>query len=465
MLRPLLALLAAWFVLATVSPAGAFAQSKPADTATAATQPDSSAASAPAASRNVPVHFARSGRKVTIEQPLTFNRPIKTAILRAYGRTWTEPFAVVSDGMVLKMAVTAPKVRVPTVFSVTWPEPPYPPFSEVVAYPDRDVEWDRKVMLLAAGAPRWFEQWAKAVGLPAHCSNGSTPTTLPALLPDSRCLVLVGLTSAGKSLREFSKTWQRPAFNVLVLEARWLSPWRESLDVAPDKMRGSLAPLRTQKWVKPLSFSHYQAANRILCNRWSWIEQGSVPPLEIVGKLQTGPWAVLNGIPWQEQLGRRAEADELLLEVMKAAAGFSPKVETIRQGTLLYPEKVVYDPRTMGYCPALACMTDEESTGGRVLIVDLRGPGPVSTDRPEKWTTHANAMTQNDRLLVLGDDPILDRWEWLKLDRTKKTVGRPRVIWLEDDQAWDKTYEIPLMLKLTELGVPLAPPEQKEKEQ
>jgi hypothetical protein len=215
-----------------------------------------------------------------------------------------------------------------------------------------------------------------------------------------------------------------------------------------------------------LSFSHYQAANRILCNRWSWIEQGSVPPLEIVGKLQTGPWAVLNGIPWQEQLGRRAEADELLLEVMKAAARFSPKVETIRQGTLLYPEKVTYDPRTMAYCPALACMThDEKPAGGRVLIVDLRGNGPIPMDCLEKWTTHANDMNEDDRLLVLGDDPILDQWEWLKLDRTKKTMGRPRVVWLEDDQPWDRTFEIPLMLKLTALGVPLAPPEQEEKKQ
>ena len=74
-------------------------------------------------------------------------------------------------------------------------------------------------------------------------------------------------------------------------------------------------------------------------------------------------------------------------------------------------------------------------------------------------------MDEKDRLLLLGDDPILDQWKWLKLDREKKTIGRPVVVWLQDDQPWKKTYEIPLMLKLTELGVPLAPPEEQEKKQ
>ena len=72
-------------------------------------------------------------------------------------------------------------------------------------------------------------------------------------------------------------------------------------------------------------------------------------------------------------------------------------------------------------------------------------------------------MGNKDRLLLIGDNPILDQWKWLKLDREKKTTHRPEAIWIEDDQPWDNTYEIPLLLKLTELGVPLTPPEPQEK--
>ena len=68
-----------------------------------------------------------------------------------------------------------------------------------------------------------------------------------------------------------------------------------------------------------------------------------------------------------------------------------------------------------------------------------------------------------DSLLILGDDKMLDEWEWLKLDRAKKQIGAAGVQWLPDDELPpSKENQIRLMLTLTELGVPLAPPDQEE---
>jgi len=188
-----------------------------------------------------------------------------------------------------------------------------------------------------------------------------------------------------------------------------------------------------------------------------------VLPLEVVGDLRKGPWVGLVGVSWPDQLGRREEADALFLAVIKAVTDFAPEVEVVRQGTLLHPEKASYDPRTMAYCPALACMA-VRATGAkaRVLVVDLRGDNPLPSERLEHFKKQTEAMTQVDRLLVLGDDPVLDKCDWLKLDHTRKVMRRSGVIWLQDDRSWHSTYEIPLMLKLTELGISLVPPAQQK---
>jgi hypothetical protein len=62
---------------------------------------------------------------------------------------------------------------------------------------------------------------------------------------------------------------------------------------------------------------------------------------------------------------------------------------------------------------------------------------------------------------------MLDEWKWLKIDRAKKTIQtaqtRSDVVWLSDDELPpSKEGQIRLMLALTELGVPLAPPEKEE---
>ena len=443
----------------------------------ATTQPDTSAEVEPAAPRNAPVHFARSGHEIEIEQPLTFNRPIKTAVLRAFGRTWTEPFGVGGNGMVLKMKLTVPEVRVPTVFSVTWPEPPYLPFAELVAYPDRDVNWDKKLTVYSCGAPAWFDQWAAAVGLPVKkVVEGELPSAK--LAPDEedgRSLLILGASAAGRTAAEMMDRLRDKLPNAVVLNAAWMSPAGELIEVRPAGFKNALAPLAAQTWAKPLKFSDFLHPNRIICNRWALtacvpvqVRGGTmpVPPMEIVGALQRGPWVALIGLNWPEQLGRREEADVLLLETLRATAGFRPPIEMVRQGELLHPDKVIYNPRRMAYCPALACLGPGVDVAGasRVLILDLRSPECVTDDQLEYFKTRVGGMTEKDRLLVLGDDPILDRWEWLKIDRTNNSLNRPGAVWLADDRPWNETYEIPLMLKLTELGVPLVPAGQKEKQ-
>jgi len=58
-------------------------------------------------------------------------------------------------------------------------------------------------------------------------------------------------------------------------------------------------------------------------------------------------------------------------------------------------------------------------------------------------------------LVILGDDPILDAWKWLKLDRKKKKTRREgSIYWLPDDtlpSTWET--QVKLMQLLTELGV------------
>ena len=67
-------------------------------------------------------------------------------------------------------------------------------------------------------------------------------------------------------------------------------------------------------------------------------------------------------------------------------------------------------------------------------------------------------------LLILGDGKMLDEWKWLKLNRANKTIHRQGVVWMSDTELPpSKGSQIRLMLKLTELGVPLFPPGQEEK--
>lgn len=454
----------------------------------ATTQPTTSTAVEPAALPNVPVHFARSGREIAIEQPLTFNRLIKAGVLRAFDRTWTEPFAVGGSGMVLKMKVTVPEVRVPTVFSVTWPEPPYIPFAELVAYPERSVDWDKKITLYSCGTPAWFDQWAQAVGLPVkHVAQRELPSAK--LAPDEeggKSLLILG--TEDKNLFTNKKT------NVLVLEAGWFGDAAGPVSVAPSQMLGGLSEIATQNWAKPLAFSSCRKPWSGIANRWAWIvddaglplveeirvftwdERQLFPPAskEDVPTLDGKPEAdaiarlVASYMPWQQQLGRHENADAVLLTLMQAIAGASPRELDWSPVEIAHPpgdqitkeqRPVLWAMRT-GRLWASRPHAKPEYVGPINVIVDLRGAKPVIGDRLHGGAKQLapDNRQPSTRAIILGDDGILDEWGWLKLDRKKKHIGRAGVQWLPADELPpSKDNQIRLMLKLTELGVPLAP--------
>ena len=59
-------------------------------------------------------------------------------------------------------------------------------------------------------------------------------------------------------------------------------------------------------------------------------------------------------------------------------------------------------------------------------------------------------------LLILGDDPVLAKWQWLKLDREKRQSQTKGVIWLADDELPPSSRSrIRLMQAFTQCGVPL----------
>ena len=113
-------------------------------------------------------------------------------------------------------------------------------------------------------------------------------------------------------------------------------------------------------------------------------------------------------------------------------------------------------------CPVLSAVvsTDTAIDDGpaHLDILVIRGKKAVTAGMRQFAETPV-AGGQSRHVLILGDDESLDKWEWLKLDRAKRTV-RPGVVWLSDDELPLSTdSQIRLMLKLTELGVPLVPPE------
>jgi hypothetical protein len=161
-------------------------------------------------------------------------------------------------------------------------------------------------------------------------------------------------------------------------------------------------------------------------------------------------------------LGRSAEADRLFLRVLLAAA--QPMAAPKRQPCaihLLWPPAAEVKPEDRPVlASALAAAKepapDRASSPGMLTVLDLRGPAPPGPELEAAMKAQQEAVGPDQPLLILGDDPALDRWTWLKLDRTKAASARPDVIWLPDDTApgaWPA--RIRLMQVLTEYGIPL----------
>ncbi len=472
-----------WLTLilaAGLLPPSAFAQAQSAET-----QPTTSPASvSQPALPQVPITFARSGQEVTVWMRAPKGPIVKRVVLRAFGRAWTAPVAAALTGTFpgYTARIEAPAVRVPTVFSATPADSPDIELGQLVTYPDRKVEWDKNITLYSCEVPEWFRQWVAATGLPVkEISNDLASAKLAPADDKGKSLLILGPPAAGKDLSDVAKLAKDKKVNILIFYADWIGgvslgpTWfgdvAGAVSVAPTQMLGGLAEIAKQHWPQPLKFSSRRKCWPGIANRWAWIADGNGLPLveeirreskDCRGHLPV----LLSYLPWEAQLGRAESADSALLKMIAAAAGMEhlPLEKSIG---VLWPD-VERQPmeKSLAWAkirPVLgnAPLTLTYRAWTTVFVLDLMGDSAPTPD--DVKALKAKGRWEQTPLVILGDDKMLDEWEWLKLDRAKKTINRPGVVWLSDDELPpSKDNQIRLMLKLTELGVPLAPPSQQE---
>ena len=430
-----------------------------------------------------PVTFARGGQEVRVSLH-PFGWPALTelnVVLSAFSRTWSglAPVAVTSASAWARMAV--PKVRVPTVFSVI--DQNRRIVGELVAYPAQDVAWDEKIVLLAAGAPEgaWFRQWATAIGLPVtRLSDGAKlPDDLPRPSQDQQALLILGGSRTGKNLSDVARLVENTRINVLVLEADWFGDAAGPAAVGGGQMRGDLLAITgKQTWAGMLEFRSHRQPCGIIANRWAWIaDRDGLPLVEAMAVAGTPSAAthpvVLSYVPWAEQLGRSESADATFLAILSAAAKAAAREVVGHPVEFIYPQKTELNGKDRPVLSAVRSAEpvpreDEKADYNPPIyyILDLRGKDRIQHpdgDLSEMCRNSIEHRQPSCKLIILGDDQMLDEWKWLKLDRAKKTVNRPDVVWLSDDDLPpSKEGRIRLMLKFTELGVLLRTPEQEE---
>jgi len=473
--------------------AAALAQARPAASATPAARP---------AAMAIPITFARSGRRTEIRL-LPFlggrERIEKEVVLTAFGRVWAGPADVVQTSALTRTAMTVPSARVPIVFSIVDRRKRI--VGELVAYPDRDVEWDKKITLYSCGAPGWFSRWASAVGLPVKripvaelASAKLTPAD-----EKGKSLLILGGPAAGKDLPDVAKLANGKEGNVLVLAADWFGDAAGDVNVRPRQMLAGLSEIAKQHWPVPMKFSSHCRPWPGITNRWGWIVgENGLPLVEEVRPLSPGqlhvlpagdpptyekepqvdrtPRMLLSYIPWPEQLGRSESADASFLSLLSAAATAKPRQcrwHPVRFVNGPWPESegcvcpVLLAVRSGGFWKRQDLPDAKPVYAGPIyLILDLRGRGKGPATGEMSLSEHCRRELQGApaiNLVILGDDRMLDEWEWLKLDRAKKTIHRPGVVWLSNDELPpSRDNRIRLMLKLTALGVPLGTSNNKE---
>lgn len=417
-----------------------------------------------AAGAELPVTFARSGSEVVV--PVHDVPPMAKVVLTAFGRKWSGPLEVDRRPAGATAKFKAPEVRVPTVFALASAADTKRVLAELVVYPARPVEWDKHVVLHAVGAPQWFDQWSQATGLPVEKVKNAAQAGRQQQAPraEDRRLLILGRDQAGRTAADLIKLTRRCQMNLLVLDAGWFgrreAP-KEPAGVRPEQMAGELADLQRQRWPLPPSFRSHRLPWPGLCNRWFWIGGDDGPLLEDIGGAAFGRRVVLSYLPWQQQLGRCEMADELLRTVLRAAA--RPWPESRRSAR---PVEIVDPPMTEEAKKArpvlTAAVTPPERSGVTfhspakpVLVLDLRGEQPPGDGIAKKLAYLQSTAGVESPLLILGDDPLLDRWQWLRLRRHKKRkIGVPFATWLPHDVLPPPVAaQVQLMGKLSELGV------------
>ncbi len=401
--------------------------------------------------------FARPDRLKGAWYRLPEGTLAKAVVLRAFGRMWTEPAPVKNA----RANVPLPAVRVPTLFSVT-AENDRAELGQIVAYPPaRQPPW--KGRLHVAGAPQWFVQWADAAGLEA--SVLAAPK-LDDGLPepgDEKAVLALGPDAAGRSMAEFLRLARRRGMGILVLQADWFGREHrpnKPLSVGPPQMHTGLGHHHSQDWAEPLEFVAHRLPWPGLCNRLAWIAGKDGPLVEEVFLPGARRRVVVSYVPWWQQLGRRDVADETLLGVLAAAAEPMDEAPTFKGGIeLLHPRarQVKADERpVLAVAMTLQAKALPAAIEKRACVLDLRGPSPPAEALLAQIKKRQDHFSRECPLLVLGDDPVLGRWDWLKLDREKLVAKTPHVTWLaEDGLPPSKAGQLDLMQAMTRLGIPL----------
>lgn len=430
-------------------------------------------------SAGVPVNFARGGGNSDVV--LTGGGPLsakRNVVLTAFGRTWTAPVDVSVTSLRPRARVAVPKVRVPTVFSLVDQDRRL--VGELVVYPDRNVEWDGKIIVYSSGAPAWFEQWTAATGLPIKPikPDDLRNASFAQAGDDARTLLVLGRAAAGKDLDGAQKLANEKGINLLVLDADWFADSAGPATVGGGQMRGDLLAITgKQSWASMLEFRSARQPCGAVANRWAWIaDKEGLPSVERLAVASTTLAAVrpvvLSYLPWAEQLGRKEQADSTLLALLSAAAGAASVELKGHPVRFVYPPQEKLDPNVR---PVLCAIRSVEPVPRpdqkpdynlrMIHVVDLRGHDAPAADADALSRQYRDALEGQAAatLLILGDDPLLDEWKWLKMDRAKKTIDNPRVTWIPDDELPpSSSTRIELMLKLTELGMPLGKPPEGE---
>jgi hypothetical protein len=422
-----------------------------------------------------PVVFARSGQKVTLPVHVEGDQAERQIVISAFGQQWGESITVKDNGVTF----LAPKVRVPVVFRVNLANDVHTLLGEVIVYTDRMVLWDKDTQLASVTNPDWFNTWSKAVGLPIR-QFAKIESLEAEHWPDSEkpSLLILGHKSSQGSLGDLCRLATEKEINILLLETDW-SEQRDrgsrTTSIAPAQIQGNLAIIGWQSWPQPLEFSARRWPCPCIVNRWAWIiDTEGIPLVEQLAvydePMTVGRSVVVSYTPWQQQLGRNADADATLLALLSAAAKTSLPTKW-RRIEIVCPKRDVLSDRNRPILTAAVKATAfaDVSSDNPLHVFDLRDPLQSTQEAIDEEISleeqieaiEKRSGIKDDKLLILGDDKLLDEWKWLKLDRAKKTIGRPGVVWLSDDDL-PPSYKsrIQLMLILTKLGVPLSQPRQ-----
>jgi len=442
----------------------------------------------------LPMQFGRGGQEMRVWlHSLGWPHPVNV-VLSAFGRTWSEPIPVAFSSGYPSAYIAVPKVRVPTVFSIIIDEIKKRRIvGELIAYPEQGVAWDEKIVLYSTrfSTPGWFNWWAKATGLPLKTIERVELEAVEfgQVAEDAKALLILSMGPINRRdpFHRFVKLANEKNVNILLLgdpdlAYRWadfLGDAAGPAEVGGGQMQGDLlAVTGKQSWREPLQFRFCRSPCGAVMNRWAWIlGKDGLPLVESVADAtappETARSVVLSYLSWEDQLGRREEADATLLAILSAAAKAEPPKIAGHPVEFIYPKKTELNAKERPVLSAVRSVEPVLREDGKpdynppiYSILDLRGKEEIRY--PDGDLSEICRRSIEDRqpvceLIILGDDKMLDEWQWLKLDRAKKQIGAAGVQWLPDDELPpSKESQIRLMLKLTELGVPLGPPQQEE---